>query len=211
MAAVGRRMLSVGLCCLICGLILWYASAPLRKACVGESQTAPDVQALEEALYASPAPQEEASTGQPLFAELDSDDIQSVSIQTKRRVFQFQCSTDDSVSVNAYVADEDVFDTLLEQLMAFSFEPCDPFEPEGDPLLTVEISAGAQQYSAWFYEDGGTGKNTNIICTQQGDTQYLTTEAWRVGTLLLTCEGTRIFDESGKETPAGEETSSQAQ
>lgn len=211
MAAVGRRMLSVGLCCLICGLILWYASAPLRKAFGGESQTpaVADAQAQEE--VASPSPQEESPTGQPLFAGLDSDDIQSVSIQTKRRVFQFQCSTDDSVSVNAYVADEDVFDTLLEQLMALSFDPCDPFEPEGDPLLTVEISADAQQYSAWFYEDGGTGKNTNIICTQQGSTQYLTTEAWRVGTLLLTCEGTRIFDESGRETPADEETSSQAQ
>ena len=101
-----------------------------------------------------------------------------------------------------FAADEDVFDTLIEQLMAFDFVQRDPFAPEGEPLLTVAISTDTQQYNARFYEDGETGRNTNIISMQQSSTQYLTTEAWRVGTLLLTCEGTRIFDESGKETPA---------
>ena len=86
--------------------------------------------------------------------------------------------------------------------MAFDFVQRDPFEPEGEPLLTVAISTDTQQYNARFYEDGETGRNTNIISMQQSSTQYLTTEAWRVGTLLLTCEGTRIFDESGKEAPA---------
>lgn len=205
MAAVVRRVLSVGLCCLICGLILWYASAPLRKAFWGETQTpaVADAQAQEEAPGATQKPpQSDVVTGQPLFAGLESDSIRAVSIHTPERLFQFQCSTGDSVSVNAYVADEDVFDTLIEQLMAFDFVQRDPFAPEGEPLLTVAISTDTQQYNARFYEDGETGRNTNIISMQQSSTQYLTTEAWRVGTLLLTCEGTRIFDESGKETPA---------
>lgn len=73
MAAVVRRVLSVGLCCLICGLILWYASAPLRKAFWGETQTpaVADAQAQEEAPDVTQQPlQSDAATGQPLLRGL---------------------------------------------------------------------------------------------------------------------------------------------
>ena len=48
--------------------------------------------------------------------------------------------------------------------------------------------------------DSEDGKYAYVVAGADKE-RCLKTDAWRVGTLLLTCEGTRIFDASGQETP----------
>ena len=68
------------------------------------------------------------------------------------------------------------------------------------PLLTVTVSTDTQDFSARFYQDSKNGKYAYVVAGAD-KARCLKTDAWRVGTLLLTCEGTRIFDASGQETP----------
>ena len=77
---------------------------------------------------------------------------------------------------------------------------CDDFEPQNDALLTVTVYTDTQDFSASFYQDQGDGKYAYVVAGAENE-RFLKTDAWRVGTLLLTCEGTRIFDASGQETP----------
>ena len=104
------------------------------------------------------------------------------------------------MSVNGQKADGEVFSTLLDQLTADCFIPCEEFEPRGEPLLTVTVSTDTQNFSARFYQDSEDGKYAYVVAGAD-NARCLKTDAWRVGTLLLTCEGTRIFDASGQETP----------
>ena len=109
-------------------------------------------------------------------------------------------ATSGELSVNGQKADGEVFSTLLDQLTADCFIPCEDFEPRGEPLLTVTVSTDTQDFSARFYQDSEDGKYAYVVAGAEKE-RCLKTDAWRVGTLLLTCEGTRIFDASGQETP----------
>ena len=69
-----------------------------------------------------------------------------------------------------------------------------------DALLTVTVYTDTQDFSASFYQEQGDDKYAYVVAGADNE-RFLKTDAWRVGTLLLTCEGTRIFDASGQETP----------
>ena len=64
----------------------------------------------------------------------------------------------------------------------------------------MTVSTDTQDFSARFYQDSEDGKYAYVVAGADKE-RRLKTDAWRVGTLLLTCEGTRIFDASGQETP----------
>ena len=66
------------------------------------------------------------------------------------------------------------------------------------------ISSGSRQQTARFYEDGGKGEKAHIVLGSEDAPEYRQTSGWRVGTLMMTCEGTRIQDAHGNETPAKE-------
>ena len=57
------------------------------------------------------------------------------------------------------------------------------------------------EFFSRFYEDGGTGEFARVIAGTEGEPEYGQTCGWRVGTLMMTCEGTRIQDERGNEQP----------
>ncbi len=69
-------------------------------------------------------------------------------------------------------------------------------------LLTLTVCTGAKQHIARFYEDDGTGEVARIVTGSEDAPEYGQTDGWRVGTLMMTCEGTRIQDERGNERPA---------
>ena len=141
----------------------------------------------------------EAAKTQSLFPELTSEAISAIHIRSIDDC-NFDFSVRGELSVNGQKADGEVFSTLVDQLTAESYTPCDAFTPQSDPLLTVTVSTDSQDFSARFYQDSENGKYAYVAAGEQGE-RCLKTDAWRVGTLLLTCEGTRIFDASGQETP----------
>ena len=134
-----------------------------------------------------------------LFPELTDSDISEIHIRAGDDC-AFDFSLRGELSVNGQKADGEVFSTLLDQLTADCFVPCEDFEPRGEPLLTVTVSTDTQDFSARFYQDSEDGKYAYVVAGADKE-RCLKTDAWRVGTLLLTCEGTRIFDASGQETP----------
>lgn len=147
----------------------------------------------------SPAADDASAAGQLLFPELSDTDITGIRIHANDDC-EFDFSVRGELSVNGQKADEEVFSTLVDQLTADSFTLCDDFEPQNDALLTVTVYTDTQDFSASFYQDQGDGKYAYVVAGADND-RFLKTDAWRVGTLLLTCEGTRIFDASGQETP----------
>ena len=155
-------------------------------------------------LSAPDAPAREATSGELpderlLFPELTDSDISEIHIRAGDDC-AFDFSVRGELSVNGQKADSEVFSTLLDQLTADCFIPCEDFEPRGEPLLTVTVSTDTQNFSARFYQDNEDGKYAYVVAGAD-NARCLKTDAWRVGTLLLTCEGTRIFDASGQETP----------
>ena len=139
---------------------------------------------------------------QALFPELSNDEITGIQIIAADDCeFIFSVSKDNGLSVNGQKADSAVFSTLVDQILSLSFIPMDAFEPRVDPMMTMTVRTDRQDFIARFYQDGGSGKYAYVI-TGEKKNRCLKTDAWRVGTLLLTCEGTRIFDASGQETPA---------
>ena len=115
--------------------------------------------------------------------------------------FTFSVSEKNGLSVNGQKADSAVFSTLVDQLLSPSFMPVDAFEPADEPMVTMTVCTERRDFIARFYTDQDVGKYAYVI-TGAESSRCLKTDAWRVGTLLLTCEGTRIFDASGQETPA---------
>ena len=147
----------------------------------------------------SPAADDASAAGQLLFPELSDTDITGIRIHANDDC-EFDFSVRGELSVNGQKADEEVFSTLVDQLTADSFTLCDDFEPQNDALLTVTVYTDTQDFSASFYQEQGDGKYAYVVAGADNE-RFLKTDAWRVGTLLLTCEGTRIFDASGQETP----------
>ena len=125
----------------------------------------------------SPAADDASAAGQLLFPELSDTDITGIRIHANDDC-EFDFSVRGELSVNGQKADEEVFYALL----------------------TVTVYTDTQDFSASFYQDQGDGKYAYVVAGAENE-RFLKTDAWRVGTLLLTCEGTRIFDASGQETP----------
>ena len=146
----------------------------------------------------SSCPAADASSAAGLF-EPTATDITGIRIHANDDC-EFDFSVRGELSVNGQKADEEVFSTLVDQLTADSFTLCDDFEPQNDALLTVTVYTDTQDFSASFYQEQGDDKYAYVVAGADNE-RFLKTDAWRVGTLLLTCEGTRIFDASGQETP----------
>ncbi len=183
---MAKRIFSLAAVCLLGFMLLPDAneSAQTVSASVGSN---------------SPAADDASAAGQPLFPELSDTDITGIRIRANDDC-EFDFSVRGELSVNGQKADEEVFSTLVDQLTADSFTLCDDFEPQNDALLTVTVYTDTQDFSASFYQDQGDGKYAYVVAGADNE-RFLKTDAWRVGTLLLTCEGTRIFDASGQETP----------
>lgn len=143
-----------------------------------------------------------AQDAQALFPELSEDEITGIRIAAPDDCeFTFSVSEKNGLSVNGQKADSAVFSTLVDQLLSPSFMPVDAFEPTDEPVVTMTVCTERRDFIARFYTDQNVGKYAYVI-TGAESSRCLKTDAWRVGTLLLTCEGTRIFDASGQETPA---------
>lgn len=138
-----------------------------------------------------------------LFPELGDMHVTALSITTPDRSFQFHMDTQGMVSVNGQQADSEVFSTLLEQIEKLPVERYSTFSPQQQNLImTLVISSEEEKHTARFYEDGSEGEKAHIVLGTDDAPEYRQTNGWRVGTLMMTCEGTRILDIHGNETPA---------
>ena len=138
----------------------------------------------------SPAADDASAAGQLLFPELSDTDITGIRIHANDDC-EFDFSVRGELSVNGQKADEEVFSTLVDQLTADSFTLCDDFEPQNDALLTVTVYTDTQDFSASFYQEQRDDKYAYVVAGADNE-RFLKTDAWRVGTLLLTCEGTHL-------------------
>lgn len=136
----------------------------------------------------------------PLFPGMNQTSVLELQIASGDRRFDFRRSGS-SVSVNGHIADSEIFDTLLEQVAQMPVIPRSAFSAQGVPVMTISISIGSAHHSIRFYPAQEKGQ-ADVLCTLPGCEQYGVTDAWRLGTLLLTCDGTRILDEHGSESPA---------
>ena len=100
----------------------------------------------------NPAADDASAAGQLLFPELSDTDITGIRIHANDDC-EFDFSVRGELSVNGQKADEEVFSTLVDQLMADSFTLCDDFEPQNDALLTVTVYTDTQDFSASFYQE----------------------------------------------------------
>ena len=137
-----------------------------------------------------------------LFPNLCRASIRFLSVNTPERSFQFHLDGHGAVSVNGAQADAEIFFTLLDQIAHLPVTPAAAFPMENAQLLMhLEIHADDRRHTAYFYDSSDTGTVTHIICGTPDTPEYRQTEGWRVGTLVMTCEGTRIQDAHGNETP----------
>ena len=150
---------------------------------------------------AAVAARQSSGAAERLFPEIIPEAITAVSVVTPHAAFDLQREEPHVVSVNGQRGDHEVFATLLEQIADIPFMPTAPFSTQDAPLLTLTIKHRQQQYSAAFYSDGAAGERARIVTHRNQASQYGQTDGWRIGTLMLACEGIRIQDESGKETP----------
>lgn len=137
-----------------------------------------------------------------LFPDLDMDAITAISVRSPERSFQFCTDGSGGVSVNGHQADAEIYLTLVSQISELPVARIDAFIPDSVQWqLTLTICAGGEQHTARFYEGDGTGEVARIVSGAEDAPEYSQTGGWRVGTLMMTCEGTRIQDERGNERP----------
>ncbi|MBR5288081.1 MAG: hypothetical protein IKU34_05745 [Clostridia bacterium] len=142
-----------------------------------------------------------ADNGQALFPSFDPAIVTAVTITTPQSAFDLRLDENSSVSVNGHRGDKDVFSTMLAHIAAMDFIATDPFTAPEAPLLTLRIHQHGKEFSAAFYADNANGAHTRIIAGREQSPIYGLMDGWRVGALMLACEGTRIQDESGREIP----------
>lgn len=135
-----------------------------------------------------------------LFAGVTEESITALHVSSWDRSFDFLCGGG-SVSVNGQMADDEAFSTLMEQILTLPVVACDPFTPKEDAVLTLVLTADGDDRTVSFYSTENQEMAQVISCAQE-ETLYGLVKSWRIGTLLMTCDGTRIQDESGNETPA---------
>lgn len=139
-----------------------------------------------------------------LFAQLPGGGVTRLSIVTPQSQYTFRCADETRVSVNGQKADRDVFLTLLDQILTMPVVTIAPFVPVDDASVTLTLVAEGAQYTAAFYRDADEESPYISIISGGADAPcYQRTDRWRLGTILLACEGTRIQDEQGAETPMG--------
>ena len=139
----------------------------------------------------------------PLFPTLNAEAITAISIDTPERSFQFYADGSGEVSVNGQMADREIYLTLVSQISELPVVLSGAFMPDSAQLLlTLTVCEDGLQHTACFYEDGGTGEIARVVAGPADAPEYGQTSGWRVGTLMMTCEGTRIQDERGNEHPA---------
>lgn len=138
----------------------------------------------------------------PLFSSLDAQTVSDVTIATPERTFRF-AQSDGVVSVNGQKADAEIFMTLLTQIATLPVAERTAFLAQNDPFLTLTVDTNVDRLFVGFYRDDPEQAYADVICMEEGEPpRYGVTKAWRVGKLVLTCDGTRILDENGNEAPA---------
>ena len=189
-------------------LILCSAGSAAILACglllLGALPRPADGTANEQSAVASPSPQSIAADPQAgrLFENIDVESVTELSVQTSQTTYTFHCFEPLRVSVNGQKADGEVFHTLVDNILSMPVVTISPFTPASAATLTLILSANGTCYTVLFYRDEDPeNPYVNIIADQSGTTHYHKTDSWQLGTLLLTCEGTRIQDEKGAETP----------
>ena len=146
-----------------------------------------------------------------LFPALNASRITAITVSTPERSFRFDAEGGE-VSVNGRQADAEIYETLVNQIAALPVDRIGAFTPDSAQLLLViTVCADGAEQTARFYEDGGTGETAWIIAGTADAPAYAKTSGWRVGTLMMTCEGTRIQDERGNERPAAFSTAAPGQ
>lgn len=142
-----------------------------------------------------------------LFPDLDMEEITGISVLSPERSFQFCADIDGGVSVNGRQADGEIYRTLVSQIIELPVDASAAFSTGGARLLlTITVCAGSQQHTARFYEDDDTCEVARIIAGPENSPQYGRTDGWRVGKMMMTCEGTRVQDEQGNEQPSAVST-----
>lgn len=187
------------LCVMIIALSFFLTRRSTPPAAVQQAET---VQSVQKAA-------QDSSSGGPiqasflLFPDLDESAITAISVHTPDRSFQFHADGLGDVSVNGQRADSEIYMTLVSQISELPVDVSTAFNPEGAQLLlTLTVFSGESQHTACFYEDSDTGEIARIVAGSADAPEYRQTSGWRVGTLMITCEGTRIQNERGNETPS---------
>ena len=161
----------------------------------------PDAGVSVSAAQTAKASSDEPAHTTPLFPSLSPASVTALSVTADDRRFEFLCDGE-AVSVNGQMADGEVFLTLLDQILTLPVAACAAFSPEeGSAMLTLVLTAAGHDNTVRFYE-GSSQETARVLAGTPEEPVYGVTKAWRIGTLLLVCDGTRIQDESGNETPA---------
>ncbi len=184
------------------GIILAALSAavflPLCFARTQPKAASPDAAA--DPVVASSVQTEEGQS--PLFPDFNASLVTQVMLAAPHAEFDLHRGGNHAVSVNGQRGDADVFMTLLEHIAAIAYTPTPPFVPQEAPLLVLTIREGTAHESViTFYGDNNQGEYARLIASGSGEAQYGMTDGWRIGTLMLACEGMRIQDKNGKEMP----------
>lgn len=175
--------------------------------CLGDAgaRTVPEQAAVQQSAEAAQNTEQALAQDGPvlLFPDLDMNAITAISVFSPERSFQFYADGSGKVSVNGQQADAEIYLTLVSQISELPVARTDAFIPDSVQwLLTLTVCTGGKQHIARFYEDDSTGKIARIVTGSEDAPEYGQTGGWRVGTLMMTCEGTRIQDERGNERPA---------
>ena len=175
--------------------------------CLGDAgaRTAPEQAAEQQSAEAAQNTEQALAQDGPvlLFPDLDMNAITAISVFSPERSFQFYADGSGKVSVNGQQADAEIYLTLVSQISELPVHQTDAFIPDSVQwLLTLTVCTGGKQHIARFYEDDSAGKVARIVTGSEDAPEYGQTGGWRVGTLMMTCEGTRIQDERGNERPA---------
>lgn len=180
---------------LAAALLLFLGAQPeLRSAQAPDGETA--AQTADAAQSAAQTPHTT-----PLFPAISPSSVTALSVTAGDRRFEFLCDGEE-VSVNGQLADGEIFSTLLEQILTLPIASCAAFSPEeGSAMLTLVLTAADHDNTVCFYE-GSSKETARVLAGTPEEPVYGVTKSWRIGTLLLVCDGTRIQDESGNETPA---------
>ncbi len=123
-----------------------------------------------------------------LFEGITLSGITRLCVRTSGRTYTFVCTGGQAVCLDGGKADEEIFATLLEEIREQEYEKTPAFTPQTRPVAVVELQEGAATYEASFYSEGDR-ECSEVIVQGNGKLRYLQTESWRIGTMLLTCEG----------------------
>ena len=185
------------LCAAGAAILLLYAAllfAPAARAPQQDAQTPSAAR--------GPSTIAEETDAYALFGGVAGKSVSWLTVVTPESEYAFRCADGLRVSVNGQKADRDVYATLLDQILTMPVVSVSPFTPTEGAFVTLALGCGAEQYTAAFYRDADEESPYMSIISGDSDAPcYQRTDIWRLGTLLLACEGTRIQDEKGEETP----------